>query len=126
MAHKFLEVEPSNEGWPLARPAPRFAVEFASKGFRADDPLAHIGTRWHFENLCSQLALSGTWRRRMSFLFFSTITTPTLMRHRLPSGLIYLYPFIRLATFAWRFARKILGFRPFAYSRSNQNTHATT
>ena len=95
-----LGVVPEDESWPRSRRASVFAKAFASARLQAADPLAGIDTLWHLRNLRFQLALSGTWRERWSLLFFSSVTTPSLFRHHLPSFLIFLHPVFRLVDFS--------------------------
>ena len=99
MAKDLFGVDPEDEGWPKARRAPAFAVAFAMARLKAADPLARIDTLWHVRNLRFQLALAGTWRECRSLLFFSSVTTPSLFRHRLPSFLVFLHPLLRLLDF---------------------------
>ena len=99
MAKDLFGVDPEDEDWPKARRAPAFAVAFAMARLKAADPLARIDTLWHVRNLRFQLALAGTWRECRSLLFFSSVTTPSLFRHRLPSFLVFLHPLLRLLDF---------------------------
>jgi hypothetical protein len=108
MATKLLDLDTRDEGWPGCPPTPRSVIDFALQRFFADDPLANIDSAWHLRNLRCQLALSGKWRERASFLLFSTVTTPTLLRLQLPSALAFLYPFLRLLFLLARIA----GMRP--------------
>jgi Uncharacterised nucleotidyltransferase/Transglutaminase-like superfamily len=93
-------VDPEEEGWPKSRRTRVFAIEFASAGLGAADPLAGIDTLWHLRNLRLQLQQAGTWRERWSLLFFSLVTTPSLFRHHLPAFLIFLHPIFRLLDFS--------------------------
>ena len=83
LANEVFGVDAEDEGWPASRRAPLFAVDFAGKRLKTTDPLAGIDTFWHLRNLRFQLALAGTWRERWSLLLFSSVTTPSLFRHRL-------------------------------------------
>ena len=95
-----LGLDPEDECWPESRRAPVFTVAFASARLKASDPLAGIDTLWHLRSLRFQFALAGTWRERWSLLFFSSVTTPSLFRHHLPSLLIFLHPIFRMLDFS--------------------------
>lgn len=100
LARDIWGVDPKHECWPKSRRAPVFAVALASTRLKASDPLAGIDTLWHLRNLRFQFALAGTGRERWSLLLFSSVTTPSLFRHHLPSFFIFLHPIFRLLDFS--------------------------
>ena len=100
LANEVFGVNAEDEGWPASRRVPLFAVDFAGKRLKTTDPLAGIDTFWHLRNLRFRLALAGKWSERWSLLLFSSVTTPSLFRHRLPSFFIFLHPVFRLLDFS--------------------------